>query len=104
MPPSHLHPGQKNQIGMAPIFGFGNDVAHRKRREIPMRNLFALVGLVVVVFGVLGWYKGWYSVTSDKGTLQVELNKAKVLSDGKKMVEKGEEILNSSDKTTAPKK
>lgn len=69
-----------------------------------MRNLFALVGLVVVVFGVLGWYKGWYSVTSDKGTFQVELNKAKVINDSKKMVEKGEEILNSSEKSPEPKK
>ncbi len=69
-----------------------------------MRNLFALVGLAVVVFGVLGWYKGWYTVSSDKGTLQVELNKAKVINDSKKMVEKGEEILNSSEKSTAPGK
>lgn len=66
-----------------------------------MRNLLALVGLVVVVFGVLGWYKGWYSVSSDKGTLQVEVNKAKVISDSKKIVEKGEEILKSTEKPSS---
>lgn len=86
---------------MASNLGFGDDVPHSKRRGHPMRNLLALVGLVVVVFGVLGWYKGWYSVSSDKGTLQVEVNKAKVISDSKKMVEKGEEILKSTEKPSS---
>lgn len=55
-----------------------------------MRNLLALVGLGVVVFGVMGWYKGWYSVSSEKGgSMQVEVNKTKLIHDGKEIIEKG---------------
>lgn len=69
-----------------------------------MRNLLALIGLVVVVFGVLGWYKGWYSISSDKGTLQVEVNKAKVISDSKQIVEKGEGLLKNAESGASPGK
>jgi hypothetical protein len=33
-----------------------------------MRNLLALIGLVVVGFVVVGWYCGWYKLTISKGT------------------------------------
>ncbi|QDU21154.1 hypothetical protein [Urbifossiella limnaea] len=42
-----------------------------------MRNMLALVGALVVGFGGVGWYLGWYklSVTkSSDGTLQVTTN------------------------------
>lgn len=47
-----------------------------------MRNLLALVGLVVVVFAGVGWYRGWYSFAVSPGadgkqriTVDVDTNK-----------------------------
>ena len=42
-----------------------------------MRNLLALVGALVIGFGVAGWYLGWYKLGITKttdGTLHVETN------------------------------
>src|SRR5262245_15604454 len=33
-----------------------------------MRNLLALIGLVVVGFGAIGWYCGWYKLSVSKGS------------------------------------
>jgi hypothetical protein len=33
-----------------------------------MRNLLALIGLLVVGFGGIGWYCGWYKLSVSKGT------------------------------------
>ena len=67
-----------------------------------MRNLLAWVGLGVVVFGVMGWYKGWYSVSSEKGgSMQVEVNKTKLIHDGKEIIEKGEGLFKGGSKETA---
>ena len=63
-----------------------------------MRNLLALVGLGVVVFGVMGWY----SVSSEKGgSMQVEVNKTKLIHDGKEIIEKGEGLFKGGSKETA---
>jgi hypothetical protein len=40
-----------------------------------MRNILALIGLVVVGFGVGGWYLGWYKLSvakSTDGNLQIK--------------------------------
>jgi hypothetical protein len=40
-----------------------------------MRNLFALIGVLVVGIGVGGWYLGWYKVNVTKnpeGSLQIQ--------------------------------
>jgi hypothetical protein len=40
-----------------------------------MKNLLALVGLLVVGFGGVGWYMGWYTLKVDRssaGELQVQ--------------------------------
>lgn len=45
-----------------------------------MRNLLALVGLVVVVAAGVGYYKGWYTVTTTPDgntTLKIDKNAAK---------------------------
>jgi hypothetical protein len=42
-----------------------------------MRNLFALIGLVVVATGGTGWYLGWYKVNVTKnsdGNVQIQTN------------------------------
>jgi hypothetical protein len=32
-----------------------------------MRNLLALIGLAVVIFGGVGWYCGWYKLSVNRG-------------------------------------
>jgi hypothetical protein len=63
-----------------------------------MRNVLALVGAATVTFLALGWYLGWYQISSlpspgGKQALQVEINSGKITEDVKKGVEKGGEIV-----------
>jgi hypothetical protein len=63
-----------------------------------MRNVLALVGAATVTFLALGWYLGWYQISSlpspgGKQSLQVEINSGKITEDVKKGVEKGGEIV-----------
>jgi hypothetical protein len=51
-----------------------------------MRNLLAFFGAAVVVLLGLGWYLGWYSITSQNAgpgqtRLQVDINKTKITTD-----------------------
>lgn len=65
-----------------------------------MRNILAAVGAAVVAFLAVGWYLGWYQVsstTSSKGpqSVQVDINPTKIGEDVKKGVENGEKIVDS---------
>jgi len=65
-----------------------------------MRNILAAVGAAVVAFLAVGWYLGWYQVsstTSSKGpqSVQVDINPTKITEDVKKGVENGEKIVES---------
>ena len=65
-----------------------------------MRNILAAVGAAVVAFLAVGWYLGWYQVsstTSSKGpqSVQVDINPNKITEDVKKGVENGEKIVDS---------
>lgn len=65
-----------------------------------MRNVLALVGAATVAFLILGWYLGWYQVSSlpspqGKQSVQVEINPTKITDDVKKGVEKGGQIVDS---------
>lgn len=51
-----------------------------------MRNILALIGLIVVVFAIVGHYKGWYSFQNatapdGKPVIKLEVDKSKVQSD-----------------------
>jgi hypothetical protein len=55
-----------------------------------MKNLFALVGLLVVGFAGAGWYLGWYKFseqTDSQGHIQLKVNvdPNKIKADGKKL-------------------
>lgn len=63
-----------------------------------MRNLLALVGAAVVAFLVVGWYLGWYQITTPssptgKQSLQVDINPDKITDDVKKGVEQGGQFV-----------
>lgn len=63
-----------------------------------MRNLLALIGLLVVGFGGLGWYLGWYKVNVTKapdGNLRIEadVDTKKVGSDAGELLKKGGEVV-----------
>jgi hypothetical protein len=65
-----------------------------------MRNTLALVGAAVVAFLAVGWYLGWYQVSSKPATsgeqsVHVDINPTKITEDVKKGVEKGGEIVDS---------
>jgi len=65
-----------------------------------MRNLLALIGLVVVLFLGLGWYLDWYSfrpttVLTDPGrkTYTIDINAKKIGDDVGRKLHEGEERL-----------
>jgi hypothetical protein len=65
-----------------------------------MRNILALVGAATLAFLVVGWYLGWYQISSlpspnGKQSLHVDINSGKITEDVKKGVEKGSEIVDN---------
>jgi len=65
-----------------------------------MRNILALVGAATVAFLAVGWYLGWYQVSSKpnptgKQSVSVDINPDKITNDVKKGVEKGGELVES---------
>lgn len=65
-----------------------------------MRNMLALLGLVVVLFLGLGWYLDWYSfrpasVITDpsRKTYTIDINTKKITDDVGKKIHDGEERL-----------
>lgn len=65
-----------------------------------MRNILAIVGAAAVAFLAVGWYLGWYQVSSTATSqgpqnVQVDINPNKITEDVKKGVEKGEKIVDS---------
>jgi len=65
-----------------------------------MRNILALVGAAAVAFLGVGWYLGWYQVsstTTSQGpqSVQVDINPKKITEDVKTGVEKGEKVIDS---------
>ena len=64
-----------------------------------MKNLLALVGLVVVGFAGLGWYLGWYklsvkSTTDGKYNVAGDVDSRKITDDVKNFGKKVGKVLN----------
>ncbi len=62
-----------------------------------MRNLFALVGLATVAFLGVGWYMGWYKISSQKSpdgqqNINVSLDTGKITDDVQAGVKKGAQV------------
>jgi hypothetical protein len=75
-----------------------------------MRNLFALIGLVLVLFAGVGYYRDWYRVQSRQAeaghqSVNIDINSTKIMSDVekgiKKLEEKKQELSDSGSKTAA---
>ena len=49
-----------------------------------MKNLLALVGLVVVLVAGLGWYLGWYKLSNEGGHVKLDVDTQEVSKDLKK--------------------
>ena len=67
-----------------------------------MRNLLALLGLLVVVFLAVGYYRGWYDLSSRPGaagqtSIQIDVNTKKIGDDvergGKAVGEKLHDLI-----------
>jgi hypothetical protein len=69
-----------------------------------MRNILALIGLVVVILAIAGWYLGWYKLsytTTPDGTLkiQTDVDTKKVGSDSSEIFKNvGSAISSQADK------
>ena len=68
-----------------------------------MRNLLALIGLLVVGFLGLGWYLDWYRVAREPGPdgtqrLQVDIDSKKIGADVQHGLRRGSEILDELSK------
>ena len=56
-----------------------------------MKNLLALIGLVVVLVLGLGWYLGWYKLTTETGHVKVDFDTKEIRDD----LKKGREVINN---------
>jgi hypothetical protein len=64
-----------------------------------MRNLFALIGILVVGVGGLGWYLGWYKVNVTKNSdgeikIQTDVDTKKVSGDSSAFFQKVGQVVN----------
>jgi hypothetical protein len=63
-----------------------------------MRNILALIGLVIVLFIAIGYSRGWYSFDVSPGSdgkthIAVDLDKKKIKADGENAVDKTGEFV-----------
>jgi hypothetical protein len=70
-----------------------------------VRNLLALAAALVLAFIVVGWFRGWYQVSSKPGAsgreYDVNLNSPKITQDLEKGEEKVRDLLNKKVKQTS---
>jgi len=78
-----------------------------------MRNLLALLGAVLVTFAVVGWYRGWYQVTTEPEPgghreVKIDINGPKIGNDLQQGTQKLEHAIENkvkgapSEAPTAP--
>jgi hypothetical protein len=72
-----------------------------------MRNLLALIGLAVVVFGLVGWYCGWYRVSFARkpdGNLEIktDVDTRKAADDSAAFFEKVGKVIGERGEKAGP--
>jgi hypothetical protein len=60
-----------------------------------MRNLLALLGFALVVFLAVGWYMDWYSFASHTDTIEIGVNKKKMVDDAEAVKKKASDAMHS---------
>jgi hypothetical protein len=70
-----------------------------------MKNLLALIGLIVVGFAATGWYCGWYTIGTEPGSnghrkINVDVNTNEITNDLSKVKAKVGDIINNETKGT----
>src|SRR5436305_13589405 len=100
-PPAAPGPREQEAVGMDPVTIFGIVQTLRRASKVKgvvgmfgLKNLLALVGLVVVAFVGVGWYLGWYNFTATDDAngqhhLKIQVNASQItddLSKGKQKV------------------
>lgn len=63
-----------------------------------MKNLLALIGLVVVLVAGLGWYLGWYKLSAESGHVKVDVDTKEIREDLNKGREAVGNILDQNGK------
>ena len=64
-----------------------------------MRNLLALLGLLVLLVVGVGWYQGWYQVTHSPGKepgfqrLEIDINQKQITTDVQEGLRRSQEQL-----------
>jgi hypothetical protein len=74
-----------------------------------MRNLLAFLAAVVLTFGGMGWYLGWYQIKAEpaaagKRNVNIEINTVKITEDLKKGEDRLHDLINKEAKTAADAK
>jgi hypothetical protein len=64
-------------------------------RHLVMRNLLALLGFALVVFLAVGWYMDWYSFASKTDTIEIGVNKKKMVDDAEAVKKKASDAMHS---------
>jgi hypothetical protein len=64
-------------------------------RHRVMRNLLALLGLALVIFLALGWYLDWYSFSSKPDSIEIGVNKKKIVDDAEAVKKKATDAVHS---------
>ena len=72
-----------------------------------MRNLLALVGLVVVGFAGIGWYNGWYTIGSEPTSdghrrINVDVNTKEIGEDLSKVKAKVGDLITTNENKGTP--
>jgi len=72
-----------------------------------MRNLFALIGILVVGLGGVGWYLGWYKVHVSKNPdgeiqIQTDVDTKKVSGDSSAFFQRVEQVVNEKTQQANP--
>jgi hypothetical protein len=74
-----------------------------------MRGLFTLLGLLLVAFLIVGYVRGWYTVTKETGSdpshshYEIDINRGKINQDVKATGERISDAIGSGQKTNQPK-
>jgi len=60
-----------------------------------MKNILAIVGALALIFAALGYYRSWYTFNSTETTIDLSIDKAKIVSDEEEFQRQAREKVRS---------